>query len=77
MKFFEVTYYIDRLPCTYDFTFESAFGAIHTARAIFERHFLATDVMDCETGEIIAIFEPNNTYIDERYLQDGAIIEIR
>ena len=56
MKFFEVTYYIDRLPCTYDFTFESAFGAIHTARAIFE---------------------PNNTYIDERYLQDGAIIEMR
>ena len=77
MKFFEVTYYIDRLPHDFGFAFESADAAIYTARSILERHGLAADVMDCETGEIIAIFEPNNTYIDERYLQDGAIIEMR
>ena len=77
MKTFEVTYYIDRLPHDFGFTFESADAAIYTARSILERHGLAADVMDCQTGEIIAIFEPNNAYIANEYLRVEGIFEMR
>ena len=60
---YSVCYYMNKIPKRYDFIFTTAFGAIFTARSIFERFGLATDVMDNHTGEIIAIFEPDNIYV--------------
>ena len=59
MKQYQVCYYIDRNPYTYGILFESLWAATFKARAIMECHGLAADVMDCETGEILAIFEPH------------------
>lgn len=64
---YEVNYYINKLPYRYEFNFNSLWGAIFKARAIHEEHGLATDVMDRQTGEIVAIFEPNNTWISEEF----------
>lgn len=64
---YEVNYYINKLPYRYEFNFNSLWGAIFKARAIYEEHGLATDVMDRQTGEIVAIFEPNNTWISEEF----------
>lgn len=61
---YQVTYYIDKQPHPYGFIFNSMWGAMFKARAIFEQHGLATDVMNTHTGEILAIFEPNNTWTD-------------
>lgn len=60
---FEVNYYINRMPHRYEFMFHTALGATLKARAIYEEHGLAADVMDCQTGEIIAIFEPGNVWM--------------
>ena len=59
MKQYQIHYYIDREPYRYDFIFNSLWAATFKARAIMECHGVAADVMDCETGEILAIFEPN------------------
>ena len=81
MKNYKVTYYINpETPYTYDFAFETLYGAIYTARSIFDRHGLVTDVMDCETGEILAIFEPNNFYVADEVSAENkklALIEMR
>ena len=77
MKTFEVIYYINRMPHDFGFIFESANAAIYTARSILERNGLAADVMDCQTGEIIAIFEPNNAYVANEYLGFEGIFEMR
>ena len=47
MKQYVVSYYIDHKEHKFGLTFQTAFGAIYTARSIFDRHGLATDVMDC------------------------------
>lgn len=74
---YEVTYYIDRNPYKYGMLFETAYGAIYTARSIFDRHGLATDVIDWSTGEVIAIFEPDNTYIAETVDLEAKMLGIR
>lgn len=63
MTKYEVTYYINRQPHKFGMLFETTFGAIYTARSILDRHGFATDIMNCSTGEIIAIFEPDKTYV--------------
>ena len=74
---YQVTYYIDKQPHSYDFTFNSLWGAMFKARAIFEEHGLATDVMNTHTGEILAIFEPNNIWIDSDLEVDLHILALR
>jgi len=74
---YQVTYYIDRMPHQYGMLFETAFGAIYTARSILDRHGLATDVMDCMTGEIVAIFEPGNTYISQELDVESTMLGLK
>lgn len=52
-----VYYYIDNQPHRYEYAFQSLWSAIFKARAIFEEHGIATDVMQAITGEILATFE--------------------
>lgn len=61
---YQVTYYINKMPHHYCFLFDSLWAAIFKARSIFEEHGFATDIMRLYTGEILAVFEPNNTWID-------------
>lgn len=74
---YQVTYYIDKKPHSYDFAFNSLWGAMFKARAIFEEHGLATDVMNTHTGEILAIFEPNNIWINSDLEVDLHILALR
>ncbi len=62
---YQVTYYMEKNPYHYNFLFNSLWSAIFKARAIFEEHGFATDVMNTVTGEILAIFEPNNTWVND------------
>ena len=62
---YEVIYHLSGHLNTYDKKFHNAWSAILKARMLFEEHGLVTDVMNCDTGEIIAIFEPDNTYVAE------------
>lgn len=62
---YEVTYYINKQPNRYGYRFRSLWAATFKARAIFEEHGLATDVMNTMTGEILAIFEPGHTWVNE------------
>ena len=77
MAGYEITFYIDRVPYKYGMTFETTYGAIYTARSILDRHGVATDVMDCSTGEIIAIFEPDRTYVAETVDLEAKMLGIR
>lgn len=56
---YQVTYYISNKPHHYEFIFQSLWGAMFKARAIYEEHGLVTDVTNTHTGEVLAIFEPN------------------
>lgn len=56
---YQVTYYINNKPHHYNFVFNSLWGAMFKARAIYEEHGFVADVMNAHTGEILAIFEPN------------------
>lgn len=56
---YQVTYYISNKPHHYEFIFQSLWGAMFKARAIYEEHGFATDVTNTHTGEVLAIFEPN------------------
>ena len=56
---YQVTYYINNKPHHYEFIFQSLWGAMFKARAIYEEHGLAIDVTNTHTGEVLAIFEPN------------------
>lgn len=71
---YQVTYYIDKLPHHYGFVFNTLWSAIFKARAIFEEHGLATDVMNTYTGEILAIFEPNKAWTDSDLETDLQIL---
>lgn len=81
MKNYKVIYCINHeTPCTYDFAFKTLYGAIYTARSIFDRHGLITYVMDCETGEILASFGPNNFYVADEVSAENkklALFEMR
>ena len=74
---YQVTYYIDKQPHPYGFIFNSLWGATFKARAIFEQHGLATDVMNTMTGEIIAIFEPGNTWVDPDLETDIQVLALK
>ena len=77
MKQYKVTYYINKTAYNFGMLFETAFGAIYTARSIYDRHGLAADVMDCETGEIIAIFDPRWIEISEDYMLECHMLAIK
>lgn len=62
---YQVTYYIDKFSYRYEFIFNTLWGAIFKARAIFEEHGIATDVMNMHTGEILATFEPNKVWVND------------
>lgn len=68
MKQYAVNYYIDHKSYNFGMVFETAFGAIYTARSIYDRHGLPADVMDCETGEIIAIFDKRVKWVSDEYM---------
>ena len=68
MKQYAVNYYIDHKSYNFGMVFETAFGAVYTARSIYDRHGLPTDVMDCETGEIIAIFDEWMKWVSNEYM---------
>ncbi len=74
---YQVTYYIDKQPHPYGFIFNSLWGATFKARAIFEQHGLATDIMNTMTGEIIAIFEPGNTWVDPDLETDIQVLALK
>lgn len=76
MKQFVVSYYIDHKEHKFGFTFETAFGAIYTARSIFDRHGLATDVMDPETGEVIAIFDKRMKWVSEEFMLECHMLAV-
>ena len=73
---YQVYYYINRQPHPYNYNFKSIWAAIFKARAIFEEHGTPSDVMNTATGEILAIFEPGNTYIDEDLETDLQVLAI-
>lgn len=72
-----VTYYINKQPRRYEFAFQSLWAAIFKARAIFEQHGLATDVMQAVTGEILAIFEPGHTEINADLETDLQVLALK
>lgn len=76
MTTYVVYYYKNRQPNRYMFVFESLFGAVFKARSIFEEHGYATDVMDTKTGEIVAIFEPDNEWIADNADADSKTLAI-
>lgn len=68
-----VTYYVDKKPVEFAFAFESQFAACYKARMIRDAYGYATDVMEHETGGIIAIFEPNGRcFVAERDIDTDA-----
>lgn len=73
---YKIHYYINRQPRPYEYAFKSLWAAIFKARAIFEEHGIAADVMNTVTGEIIAIFEPGNTYIDSDLETDLQVLAL-
>jgi len=54
-----VTYYENKQPREFAFTFNSQFAAVYKARMIRDAYGYATDVMVAGTGEIIAWFDPD------------------
>lgn len=62
---YQIIYYIPHnAPVKYNFLFNSLWGAIFKARAIFEEHGINTDVINTETGEILAIFSMKEIWVD-------------
>lgn len=61
---FQVTYYLNKIPHSYNFCFNTLWGAIFKARTIFEEHGLFTDVVNTRTGEILAIFSATDVWTD-------------
>lgn len=53
---YQVTYYISDKVHHYEFIFQSLWGAIFKARAIFEEHGIPTDVTSTLTGEVFVTF---------------------
>lgn len=67
-----VTYYIDHQPKEFAFTFKSQLAAIYKARMIRDAWGFATDVMQADTGEIIAWFDPDgHSYIADDIDEDA------
>lgn len=73
MKTYYITYYINRQPHEFAFTFHSQLAAIYKACMIRDVYGLAADVMEKDTGIILAILEPNGyNYIDENNIEPSA-----
>lgn len=62
---YQVTYYMGKNPYHYNYLFKSLWAATFKARAIFEEHGFSTDVMNITTGEVLAIFQPGNNWVNE------------
>lgn len=77
---YEITCYLNHKVYDYGFTFETVFGAIYTARSMFENRGIETDVMNSETGEVIAFFFKDRVYISDEIKMENekmAITEMR
>lgn len=61
---YQITYYINNCSHQYNFVFQSLWGAIFKARAIFEEHGIHTEVTNNTTGELLAIFDSTDTWTD-------------
>lgn len=56
---------------TYDFHFDSLWGAVFKARAICIQHWAATDVIDNNTGVVLVSFNRvGEAYVDEDLPED-------
>lgn len=73
---YQVNYYLNGVKCACQFHFDSLFGAIYKARAIYTEHGAPTDVMDLSTGEVHAIFNDNGNYFSSHCIDNltGAMI---
>ena len=60
---YRVYYYLNGKQNSVDFIFTTVKGAIYKAHAIYTEHGINTDVMDLETGEIMAIFSNKECYL--------------
>lgn len=74
---YHVCYYLNKQPHDYNYNFKSLWAAIFKARAIFEEHGIATDVMQEGTGEILAVFEPGHTEINADLETDLQILALK
>ena len=61
---YQLTYYINGKTNHYEFIFQSLWGAIFKARAIFEEHGIPTDVTSTLTGEVFATFNTTEIWTD-------------
>ncbi len=58
-----VYYYVNNMQYRFEFCFESLFAAVYKARAIYDSYGYATDVVDGNTGEILAMFSIENIWV--------------
>lgn len=76
MEKYIVSYYVDHKEYKFGLIFETPFGAIYTARSIFDRHGLSTDVVNRETGEVLAIFDKREIWISEEYMLECHMLAV-
>ena len=62
---YRVNYYFDNHGYQFGYYFHSLWAATFKARAIFEEHGFATDVMVASTGEVLVTFDKNETWVDD------------
>lgn len=72
---YQINYYNrDNRTLKYDFLFHSKWAALYHARRIRDSYGLRSDVMDKETGEILAIFNLNDEWVCDEFYNDNKII---
>lgn len=72
---YQINYYNnDNRTFKYDFLFQSKWAALYHARRIRDSYGFRSDVMNAETGEILAIFNHNDEWICDELYNDNKII---
>lgn len=71
MEQYRVIYYVNNKMKTYDMDFISLWAAVYTARRIWESYHIPADVMDMDTGEILAMFNINEIYVSDTVKDDA------
>jgi len=76
---YQLTYWQNNKPISYDYFFQSLWAAVFKARAITESHGFPTDVISSTTGAIMVEFEPNSKkaiYIDSDAPKDVKLLAL-
>ena len=66
---YKVHYYLNGECLTYNIEFNTIASAFYKARAIYTEHGIGSDVMDKDTGEILAIFSRKEFYISHDLME--------